>query len=307
MHRFFVRRFAVLLMLGGLILIARSDVSAQQAAKGLGESQRNREKIGEVCGKPVYRDEIRPAADLEEQLHQLFLQPLKLQDSQAHLAEYEPKGAEIDAFVAYLKTQPSDEDRNERDLRRKLKEIETRLASDNLTERKRDRLESYKQLIEMKLREFPSRSHKPSWETFLSSEELAETAADKRAIEKALRDPDLSNEKRAELVGELHALETLDTPERVAARWILGNWKFERRLYDKFGGGRVLWQQAGLEAFDATRKWLESEERNGNLKITDPNLRTEFYHYWTRHHDFMLKDAEIRERFLEPEWTRTRG
>ncbi len=96
----------------------------------------------------------------------------------------------------------------------------------------------------------------------------------------------------------------------MAGAFICG-WKLQRHLYDKFGGGRVL---GGFEAFDATRKWLESEERSGHFKITDPKLRTEFYRYWTRPRNFMLTadseifllttDAEIREQFLEPEWAR---
>jgi hypothetical protein len=306
MRRLFGRRFGTLVMLGGLILAARSDVSGQQAAKRSGESKNNRETIGELFGKQVYRDEIRRDGDLEEELHQLFVLPLSERYGDAHRADLEPKPAEIDAFVAYLKARPTDEEATKRELMRKLKDVETNLAAANLTERKRDRLELEKQLIEMRVRQLPTPDH-GSTSSFVLTVLSSAASGDKHAVEQALRDPKLSKEKRAELEERKKMDDTTESPERFSATWLLVCWKFERHLYDKFGGGRVLWQQSGFEAFDATRKWLESEERSGHFKITDPKLRTEFYHYWKRHHDFMLESqAEIREQFLEPEWARKR-
>jgi hypothetical protein len=86
---------------------------------------------------------------------------------------------------------------------------------------------------------------------------------------------------------------------------MLKHWKLQRHLYDEFGGGRILWQQAGIEAFDAMRGWLETEEKNGRFTISDPGLRTAFYEYWTtmNHGAFLTADkTRIRETFLEPEW-----
>jgi hypothetical protein len=307
MRRFFVTRIATVLILGGSILAARFDVLGQQPAKGAGESRKNREKIGELFGKPVYRDEIPRNGDLEEELHQLFFLPLSERYGDAHRAELEPTAAEIAAVVAYLKKRPSNEEATERELKRQLKEVETQLASANLTERKRDRLESQKQLIEMRVRQLPTREPQ-STNSFLLTFLCSAASGDKHAVEMSLRDPKLSPQRRAELEERKRACEAMESPERFAAPFVLVSWKFERHLYDKFGGGRVLWQQSGLEAFDATRHWLESEERVGNFQITDPKLRTEFYRYWTRRHDFMLESqAEIREQFLEPEWARKGG
>ena len=85
---------------------------------------------------------------------------------------------------------------------------------------------------------------------------------------------------------------------------MLSNWKFQRHLYQTYGGGSILWQQAGIEAFDATRTWLETLERNGKFKITDPELRSTLYHYWTtqRHGSFLTDDKQRIREFLEPEW-----
>jgi hypothetical protein len=85
---------------------------------------------------------------------------------------------------------------------------------------------------------------------------------------------------------------------------VLNHWKFQKHLYDSYGGGRILWQQAGQEAFDATRAWLETLEKQGEFTITDPALRKKFYEYWTRDHGaFLTADpVRIRQEFLEPEW-----
>ncbi len=301
-----VSHFGTAFMLSASLLTARFDVSGQQAAQGSGENRNDREKIGEVFGKAVYRDEIRRDRDLEEELHRLFLGPLMDKYSQAHKAELEMKPAEVDAVVANLKRRPSEDVMAERELRRQLKEVETQLAASNLTDRKRERLETRKQVIKMDIDSRPTpaeREIQSFWEAILCYGQRLENVAARRQVEEALRDSKLSKEDRTELEAQRRTLEVMESPDRFFAMFLLAGWKFERHLYDKFGGGRVLWQQAGLEAFDATRKWLASEERSGHFKITDPKLRADFYHYWSRHHDFMLtSEAEIREEFLEPEW-----
>src|SRR5439155_238667 len=67
---------------------------------------------------------------------------------------------------------------------------------------------------------------------------------------------------------------------------------------------RILWQQAGMEAFDATRTCMEAFEKQGEFKITDAKLRAKLYEYWTReNHPGLFTDKEvIRKQFLEPEW-----
>ncbi|MGI9274024.1 MAG: hypothetical protein ACR2PT_04080 [Endozoicomonas sp.] len=89
--------------------------------------------------------------------------------------------------------------------------------------------------------------------------------------------------------------------------WFIENWKTERYLYLNYGGGRLLWQQTGLEAFDATYRWLQEEERSGHFVISDKQLRTDFYHYWTdmKHGAFLTDDkSRIEDEFLFPEWVR---
>lgn len=93
-------------------------------------------------------------------------------------------------------------------------------------------------------------------------------------------------------------------PDRALAVFLLSNWTLQKHLYDAYGGGRLLWQQAGIEAFDAHHRWLLDLEKRGEFQITDPALRATFYDYWTRSHGpFLIDDPErIRTEFLEAEW-----
>ena len=94
-------------------------------------------------------------------------------------------------------------------------------------------------------------------------------------------------------------------PSRETIKFILTHWKYQNVLYKKYNGGRLLWQQMGIEAFDATRVLLETAEKKGRFKIHEPKIRDEFYFYWTKqnHGAFLIDDAErIRKEFLEPEW-----
>ena len=83
-----------------------------------------------------------------------------------------------------------------------------------------------------------------------------------------------------------------DTAQKDAVLTMLvGNVKLHKYLYDAYGGGRLLFQQAGVEAFDAMRRMIEAREAEGRFAITDPDVRTLAYDYWTRDHGaFMITD-----------------
>jgi hypothetical protein len=87
--------------------------------------------------------------------------------------------------------------------------------------------------------------------------------------------------------------------------FVLSNWKFQKHLYDRFGGGQILFQQAGTEAFDAMHKWLLAQEAAGKFKVADPQSRELLFRYWTAqdHGAFLSKDQEAIREFLQPEWT----
>jgi hypothetical protein len=75
-------------------------------------------------------------------------------------------------------------------------------------------------------------------------------------------------------------------------------WKFNKSLYEKYGG-RVIFQQAGLEPLDAYRRFLEDNESRGAYRIDDPALRAKFWEYFTtlRH-----TDAGVKNPFDKPWW-----
>ena len=214
--------------------------------------ERQREQIGEVLGKPVYRDEIRDGKNTTgrqfAELHRLFSVPVTRAYWQTHEAEITPTESEIATATAYFDKKHRERIKaQESELRGKLKAVEEKLASKELKEEEKQKLK-----------------------------------IERRTLQSILK-----------------------PPGRFFALFMLKNWKQQRHLYDEYGGGRILWQQVGLEAFDATRKWLESLEDAGKFKITDPTLRTVFYEYWTtRKHGAFLADDEmrIRKEFLEPEW-----
>ncbi|MGI9475004.1 MAG: glycoside hydrolase family 71/99-like protein [Rubripirellula sp.] len=120
---------------------------------------------------------------------------------------------------------------------------------------------------------------------------------------------DLGASEQKELTIRMIGLEArLQPPGSSFASFMLNNWKFQKHLHDNFGGGRVLWQQAGIEAFDAMHRWILEQERQGNFSIADPELRRKLYHYWAKqnHGSFLIEDPDrIDAVFLNPAWLRT--
>src|SRR5690606_7131984 len=113
------------------------------------------------------------------------------------------------------------------------------------------------------------------------------------AVEEELSGTQLTAEQREDLEIQRRKLQSSLRPlDRSFAEWYVGQWKVQRHLYDEYGGGRVIWQQAGLEAFDAMHRWLRSEERDGRFQISDPKLRSMFYDYWTRGPSFVIEDEK---------------
>lgn len=216
------------------------------------KSNKPREQVGTVLGRPVYRDEIRTESNLplSGELHRLFSAPVLQKYQQTHQSKFALTRQETETAARYFT-------RNE-----KIREL-----YQNSAPRVRKKLEKIKQML----------------------------AA-----------PDLKPEDKQKLLKRQAELQMdLEIPGSPFARFALKQWKFQKHLYDQYGGGRILWQQAGLEAFDAMHNWLKAQEKQGKFQITDPELRKAFYEYWTTHNHgaFLTDDPErIRKEFLEPEW-----
>lgn len=76
------------------------------------------------------------------------------------------------------------------------------------------------------------------------------------------------------------------------AQMIGGGAKAQRFIYLNHGRGRLLFQQAGLEAFDATYRLILQLERNGDIRFSDPEDRMAALSYWTTqdHSSFLQPD-----------------
>lgn len=136
-------------------------------------------------------------------------------------------------------------------------------------------------------------------------EEIEEYVAWSMTLE--LADPadlDLTPEAR-ESLEEFKRSRKDPSPEDLLAmkevgRMAVESWKFNKSLYEEFGG-RVIFQQAGIEPLDAYRQWLRAEEAAGNFKINDPRWRKAFWEYYNpKYHRFVTEP----DPFALPLWKR---
>jgi len=125
----------------------------------------------------------------------------------------------------------------------------------------------------------------------LNDRNVREWKAKLAEIEKQLAAADLPADDRTKLEKERkmygRVLEaTQDKEDRKfdeLARMFIVTWKTERELHRQYGG-RIIFQQAGLEALDGRRKLFEEAEKAGELKFDDAGVRHLFYYYANMHH-----------------------
>lgn len=84
----------------------------------------------------------------------------------------------------------------------------------------------------------------------------------------------------------------IDRPNDQMARLFIQSWKVERELKRVYGG-RIIFQQFGLEALDGRRRLFEEAEKQGDLKFADPAIRRLFYHYYDMGHAFGNDDQAL--------------
>ena len=111
---------------------------------GQEDDERQREQIGEVLGKPVYRDEIRTGKNvyLQAELHRLFSVPAIQVYRQTHEAEIAPTESEIAIAAAHFYKKHRELIKGQEfKLREKIKAVEEKLASKELKEEEKQKLE----------------------------------------------------------------------------------------------------------------------------------------------------------------------
>jgi hypothetical protein len=89
--------------------------------------------------------------------------------------------------------------------------------------------------------------------------------------------------------------------KRNIARQTIRTWKVNLALYQKYGG-RVMFQQAGVEPVDAYRDFLKEEEKKGDFKILDRRYEAPFWKYFTDEKHTFFSDSEGKEAINTPWW-----
>ena len=90
----------------------------------------------------------------------------------------------------------------------------------------------------------------------------------------------LAVERQRQQCGAIEPMAVPPEHQREFARLMSAQMKMQRFIHQRHGGGRILFQQAGTEAYDATRRLLLNLERQGAFAITDPELREQALGYW---------------------------
>lgn len=93
---------------------------------------------------------------------------------------------------------------------------------------------------------------------------------------------------------------------RVAAVMVT-NWKFNKALYEKYGG-RIIFQQAGLEPIDACKEFLNEHIKDETYKILDSQYDSvfdRFYEYFEMGHTYL--DKKDGDQYFDKPWWETAG
>ncbi len=200
------------------------------------EPPTDREQIGEVFGRPVYRDEIRENFRLPAELHRIFHGPVARHYRADHREETELTDEEVQAALRYH-----------------AQEAEAKGGS---------KAESWQSTIEREREEAPKMMAR---------------------LEEMVANPDLTDKEREELELQRVGIErSLAQPGGFFITFYYSKFKFHQYLYRNYGGGRIMGQQLGPEAYDAQHRWLREREEAGDFQVTDAKLRDELYEYWTR-------------------------
>ena len=142
---------------------------------------------------------------------------------------------------------------------------------------------------------------------------------DRRRLIQDLKDPTLSMPEREKKQSRLESTErfletfreTNERPkgteehtlpvEREMAQHFVQKWKFEKTLYDKYGG-RLIYQKFGVEPLDAYREFLEEQQRNGAFEIFDKQCEVEFWSYFTDGECHRFYSGDDGAEFINTPW-----
>lgn len=87
------------------------------------------------------------------------------------------------------------------------------------------------------------------------------------------------------------------------AQKIVRSWKINKRLYEKYGG-RIAYQQAGLESVDAYLMFVNEVVKNGKVEIIASEFRSILTPTIALGNQKFMNDADAKRAFDEPWWNK---
>ncbi len=126
----------------------------------------------------------------------------------------------------------------------------------------------------------------------------AKLERDRERLKKELKSASLSDRDREGKQSELATIESIlkstrelkeqtkgadvmarSANRRIAHQFVM-SWKINKALYAEYGG-RIIFQQAGVEPLDAYRNFLKDQEKKGAFRIMDKQYEPGFWRYFT--------------------------
>jgi len=170
-------------------------------------------------------------------------------------------------------------------------------AKENKIEPTEDELDALLQKIEPKAQEIKKR-----WQ--------ANSEKDRDNLLEELKSKSLTEQERTEKTSRLQTLENkLKTYKQVdeetqgmeVAQHFVKSWKINKSLYEKYGG-RIIFQQAGVEPLDAYREFLKEQEKKGTFKIFDKDYEGSFWEYFINDSMHTFCSKEDGAKFMKTPW-----
>lgn len=230
--------------------------TAAAAASAPTQQAGERKLLAEVLGQPIYADEVEPDKEFDAQQQLLREQGrehlLMTAEAFRHQALARRIGEVLlEQFAAEHKVEPTDEE---------IDQFLRRLQVFN------ERTEAGPKEPLVEVRQRITQIERAIQSGKLNEEQLADAQAALKTyrrtlanMEEIMADPKLRDEQ-----------------DRFFAQWYVRNWKMQKALYRQYGG-RVMLQQIGPQAADATRRFFEERFSRGDLAIHDDQAREAFW------------------------------
>jgi hypothetical protein len=153
----------------------------------------------------------------------------------------------------------------------------------------------------------------------IEKQENVRLERDRERLRKELKSSSMSDQERKEKKSWLQNIESiLKTKTEIKAqagvseeqkremnlqiaRQFVKSWKINKSLFEKYGG-RVIFQQAGVEPLDAYRQFLKEQEKNGAFRIIDKKYEAGFWRYFINDSMHTFYQGDDGAKFLKTPW-----